>query len=335
MCYSNCIKLPFWETIRRSLSHAFSNLDIFFKLSSVWMLVLIYEIFSGFPLICRITEETCPNNLNQNISLILLSLASVSISVSYVRNVVLREKIKFFQLRFGLKELKYLLYRIVVILAIFVPSILLMILFGSLMLNNGFSQESLDWLILIPVLFALVISKCYLVFPAVAVGNKVVGLRKSFKITCGNANKIFWGQFLMMIPTIFFAAVLSVIYQSIEHTDTVAVKITFAALIMFVSYFDACLKSSFHSHIYQYFMYFADVKPMPVSKPVVEKTSTGETRQLITILAPSKSAPKAPSIKAPVAKKPVAKKAATKKPAAKKAPAKKAPAKKAVVKKKK
>ena len=349
MCYDNCIKLPFWETIKRSLSYAFSNLSIFFKLSSFWMLILIYEICSGFPLICRITDENCPNSITRNISLVALSIASVSISVAFIRNMILKEKVKYFQVKFGAKEALYLLYRIVVLLMIFVPSIALVVLFGTLILNNGMSPEYLDYLIIIPIFFAIIVARCSLVFPAVSVGNKAIGIRKSFQLTCGNANKLFWGQVIMMIPTVVFAAVLSFIYQSVDGTDTVAVKVVFAALIMLVSYFDACLKSSFHSHIYQYFMYFADVKHVAApkhataSKPVAAPTTTatGETKY-ITILAPSKPASvakaspakaKAPAKKKPAAKKPAVKKPVTKKPAVKKTPAKKAPVKKAIAKK--
>lgn len=48
------IKLPFWECLRRSFFYAFVNFDAFVKIASVWFLILLYEIFSGFSFICAV-----------------------------------------------------------------------------------------------------------------------------------------------------------------------------------------------------------------------------------------------------------------------------------------
>ena len=47
------IKLPFWECLRRSFFYAFVNFDAFVKIASVWFLILLYEIFAGFPSLHR------------------------------------------------------------------------------------------------------------------------------------------------------------------------------------------------------------------------------------------------------------------------------------------
>ena len=47
---SEIIKLPFWETIRRSFIYVLARPGLFLQVSAIWFAFLIYEVICGFPL---------------------------------------------------------------------------------------------------------------------------------------------------------------------------------------------------------------------------------------------------------------------------------------------
>ena len=120
------IKLPFWECLRRSFFYAFVNFDAFVKIASVWFLILLYEIFTGFPSLCGLKDGGCPGATFQNISVVMVSLASVAVAVAFSRLVILREHVRLFAFSFGRRELKYLAYSLLLFLLIIVPAVMVM-----------------------------------------------------------------------------------------------------------------------------------------------------------------------------------------------------------------
>lgn len=249
------IKLPFWETLRRSFLYAFSNLDVFIRISSFWLLLMVFEALTDYPALCTLNEDVCRDDWRENISVLVMALASVAISVAYYQQIILRKKYSYFSFSFGRREITYLGYGLILILIIAIPTAVLafviIVIFSLVSVPDGIIPS----VIIIPFAVTLICSRFFIILPAVAVGNHQLTLKRAFLLTKGNANKIFWGQTLMMIPIMLGIAVLSVLYNYFEVENTI-LKFIVVAGLMLLSYFDTCLKSSFFGHVYQYFMYF-------------------------------------------------------------------------------
>lgn len=246
---SPLIKLPFWETCRRSFLYVMLNLPALAKISAVWFSLLIYDMFTGYPGICGIDDAACQDSWQQHVSSLLMALAAVSIIVSFSRFVILKEpadKLRLFS--FGRREAKYILYVLALIIAIMIPMLIVPLLME-------FSPFAYYLVQITPIVMAIFYARYYLIFPAITVDNKEITLKKSFQLTKGNANKIFWGQVVMSIPVFAALIFISVIYKVLD-VDNHFVKFIFEALILSVSFIDAALKSSFFAHVYQYFLYF-------------------------------------------------------------------------------
>ena len=55
---SEIIKLPFWETIRRSFIYVLARPRLFLQVSAIWFAFLIYEVICGFPSACKFPTAT-------------------------------------------------------------------------------------------------------------------------------------------------------------------------------------------------------------------------------------------------------------------------------------
>ncbi len=325
MNQNQIIKLPFGEIIKRSFLYPLVNIKTVLKISAIWFLLLIYEIANGYPGICNFTEQ-CYNPLADNVSLLLLSFASVSIAVAFSRNVILKiipDRIKF---SFGKREWKYLGYNLLILLMVFVPSMILLLLVELLGLH-----ETSGLVGLIVLIITIICARFYLVLPATAVNNDQITLKESFRIMKGNANKIFWGQILLMLPIAFVLFLVALIYVSL-NTDAFVVKFIFSAIVMFLSFFDTCVKACFYSHIYQYVMYMQKNGGKKVEAVAAKETSAEpvESAKKKTVVKKKVSAAKKTTSKSVSEKKEKVKKETkktvdkkVKKPAEKKAPSKK------------
>lgn len=258
------VKLPFWETVRRSFLYVLANFDSCVRISAIWFLILIYEGFYGFPSVCGMAGGNCPDGKLQNISVIMVSLASIAVSVAFSRHVILKTKYKLGGFSFGRREIKYLGYSMVLLLLIFVPSILAMVLISAILNLIGITTMPMV-VTIIPLAAAVICARFFIILPAVAVDDREMTLRLAFELTKGNANKIFWGQALIMLPVIIGFMILSFGYDFFG-LEGFAADLAVAFLLLALSFFDACLKASYYSHIYQYFVYFRnhpEVQPKP------------------------------------------------------------------------
>ena len=250
------IKLPFWECLRRSFLYVLANLKALAKISSVWLLILIYEAVAGFPSLCGLKEGSCPSEGYQNLSVVMASLASIAIAVGFCRQIISKEERGYFYFSFGRRELKYLLYSLFLFLLIIIPSIITIGILGSVLKVFGIQGGSAMLLLaIIPLMIAITIARCFIILPAIAVDDKDLTMEKAFKLTKGNANKIFWGQALLMLPVIILVTLLSSVYESMG-TDSFVADFVMALLLLVLSFLDTALKISFYSHVYQYFTYF-------------------------------------------------------------------------------
>lgn len=253
------IKLPFWETCRRSFLYVILNLPALFKISAIWFSLLIYDIITGYPNICTINTDVCVSGWEQNVSSLLVAFAAVSIIVSFSRFIILKEPAdKLRMISFGRREVIYILYVMLLIAALMIPMLIVS-------LTMTFSTLTYYLFMLTPLVLAILYARFYLIFPAVTVDNKEITLKKSFELTCGNANRIFWGQALMTVP-VFAALILISVLYNIINVDNDIVKFIFVTLILSVSFIDAALKASFFAHAYQYFLYFDKKEKSKVSE---------------------------------------------------------------------
>lgn len=245
------INIPFFETLKRSFLYTIFNLDLAVKVCAVWSLIIIYEIFAGFPALCHLSEQGCGDKILQNISVLVLSLASIAIIIAYCRGLILKENSQRFVFSLGRRELKYLGLSLILVMIIAFPVVILSLILKAF----NASENASNILVLVLLINTIICSRFYLIFPAIAVDNKEINLRKSFAITIGNANKIFWGQFFMMIPVILLMMIISSLYK-IFNNDGFIVNLIFVSMFIVTSFLDACFKASFYSHLYQYFIYF-------------------------------------------------------------------------------
>lgn len=250
------IKLPLGECLRRSFLYVFANFDSFFKIASVWFFILVYEAIFGFPSLCGLKEGSCPSEGYQNLSVVMVSLASIAVAVGFSRQVVLKEHSRYFRFSFGRREIKYLAYSLILFLLIVVPSVVGIGILASILRIIGI-QGGITTIIMVivPLIVATICSRFFIIFPAIAVEDKELDMKKSFELTKGNANKIFWGQAVMMLPVVVIVTLLSSFYEVMELGGFIG-DFIFATLLLGLSFLDSALKSSYYSHVYQYFVYF-------------------------------------------------------------------------------
>lgn len=265
------ISLPFSETIRRSLTYVFTNMDIVLKVSAIWFIILIYEAAAGFPSLCNINNSCSNNNIAQNISVILLSLASIAVSIAFIRIIILKTPVKYFSFAFGLREIKYFLYNLFLVLIYGLSSFFIIYGLSYLGQKLGFPEWYFNLMLFIPLFIIIYCSRFYLIFPGVAVDDKEMGILDSFKLTLGNANKIFWGMVFMMLPIALSLIALAYLFRFIGGEQYWVVKLIFVAIAMFLSFLDACLKGAYYAHLYQYFVFYKNKQATEAEAEKTEK----------------------------------------------------------------
>lgn len=254
------ISLPFWETVRRSYAYAAVNFKTFLKLAVLWLLVLtVYEILTGLPSLCNDEKGDCPGI---GMASLLQSLAFALITTAYIRSLVSREKPKWFSVSFGMPELRYIGYMLLILAIIAVPSLLLMYAYGVIVGLLQLPQVFGLLMLLFPFVIAIYCARLYLVLPAAAVGNNDIDLNKAWNMTLGNANKIFWGAVLMSLPIAVGLIILTVINNLLPQ-DNLVIRSVITFFWIAVALCDAALKGSFYGHIYQYFIYWDERQPQP------------------------------------------------------------------------
>ena len=329
---SHTIKLPFWETVVRSFSFTFTNIGTIFKISISWFAVLALGLFAGY-YYCTSGFDTSSGVNVQKLSLflvifsLLLSFVMLVVQAAFVRRTILRQDFAPFYFALSYKELKYVLYTLLIVMIVAAPVILV----SELLTFIDMGAYTSYILLVILLISAVIGSRFLLALPAIAVENKQIGIFKSWDMTKGNANRIFWSLIFLAVPGYVCFMLLGSINMALGPiSETVVMKLIFLALIFSVSFLDVCLKASFYGHIYQYFVYFS--KPKTTTLIVEEELAVAEKIPTAKTSTPAKKtvAKKAPIKKSepkPVAKKAPAKKTTVKKvepkPVAKKTPAKK------------
>ena len=257
--------LPFRETLRRSMAYVFMNLNAVWKITAVWFSLLLYEIWADFPALCY-PEEKCAGGWRGSLSSLLLTIAYVSVSVSFIRQIILGENKGYRGFVFGKRELIYCL-RMMGIAAV---SILIMLLIGGVAglarKNFGGPSELFDVFDLLIVLGGIVVGmRLTLILPAAAVDDASMTFRRSFVMTRGNSFRLLGGYFLIALIVLFIDIVIEVFLSYILEQDTPAFKILSSLVLMAMVFLGGCFKGSFLAHVYQYFLYSEQQKAKAIS----------------------------------------------------------------------
>ncbi len=248
------IKIPFIESLKRSIIYMLTNMDLFIKITSAWFLLLIVEALCGFPFLNSSTLDAQGDSLSSFVSATIIALAGVIVSVNYYRAIILREKKKYFTISFGKRELLYILYSILYVTIIAVPTLLLIFVCVFIIKLFALPAVVVHYLTLLPIIVGIIASRTVLVFPAISIDNKDLRMLASFKILKGNALKMFFGPFLFALPITLLLILISNIKQSVG--DNFIYSLMLSAVALFATLFDTAIKATFFAHIYQYTMHF-------------------------------------------------------------------------------
>lgn len=250
------VKLPLIETIVRSFMYVIKNLSVLAKICSVFLLLWIAEILAGLPALCSADESYCRFDAVSRILMLLMYLSSAIVSVNTIRGIILKQEFKWFHLPAGRYTVSYIGYTLLIATMIIIPSALILMITGAGQ-YAGISGQTAAFLhaafLATFIGLSIFCFRLYLVFAASAIGDKEMTLSKSYALTKGNMLKIFLGQMLLVIPTILIVIIVLNIYQMTEWG--LVGNSVFVLLGMICSYFDAAVKASYHSHLYQFFIY--------------------------------------------------------------------------------
>ncbi len=256
MAAQNKINLPFGETIKRSFLYTVLNGKLLAKMLAFGLVLLAYEIWSGFINLQALAAETAESaNSWQVLSgNLLYMLVSVAVMVNYCRFIVLKAPVDFGSLAFFKRVAILMLAMFVFIFSISVP---LTILFS---LAQALASSVLYLLVVVlGITFVICLSPMYLYFTGLAVEDKNITLKEAFSLTKGNYNKIFWGAILMRLPCLLATLGLGV-WCNVALPEIYVSKLIFSVVFITLSLLDTCFAASYFSHVYQYFTFFKKEK---------------------------------------------------------------------------
>ena len=187
---------------------------------------------------------------------ILLYVAATVVSVSIIRNIILKEETKWFHLRFGTNNLKFIGYNLLIAAMIIVPTaLIIMIGEASAMSNASAPVKTFASILGLLTMIGLGIFCCrlVLVYGGASINDKEMTLGKSYNLTHGNTLKICIGQILLSLPVICVVFLIFSFYKTTSWGiigDSI-----FVLLGITCSFFDSAVKASYYCHLYQYFLY--------------------------------------------------------------------------------
>ena len=252
------ISLPLLETIKRSMSYVLFNWKLFFSITGIWFLAFFVDYAIGFKY-TRCILDLIPNNWEMFISVLALLLTSSAVSVAYSRALILKETIDY-KVPFWKGVGKYLAYVLLLITCIIFSAVLIEMLL-DLASFNKYTKVVMSSVVLPVFMFGMlgVFMRVALVFPAACVGDKSMTIKKSYLLTKGNVLKMFFGSFAVSVLATIGLHVFKTVFVFLGLTNIYAVAV-FLLIVLFFTYLDVALKSSFYAHAYQYFVYYSNKK---------------------------------------------------------------------------
>lgn len=247
-------KMPFWETLGRSFKYALKNKQLLISVLPVIAVLVLIQILLGLPFACSFGSGTCSTGWSYYLTLLSLIAAASGIIINYCRSIICKANVDYTSRKFWKQMGLYLLAKVFMLIVVSVP-VVAAILAVSYM--SGFNEQIiLAAMIIIPLIFCIIFSPLFLLFPAISVEDyEMVNLKKLFALAKGNFNAIFWGQFALSIPYWLLFKMCVELYQIIG-INTYALNLAFVTICMFLAIIDACFKGAYFAFIYQHFKFY-------------------------------------------------------------------------------
>lgn len=254
------IKLPLGEAVRRSFSFVFNHMEAFIKISLLWGILIVgLDALENFPSLCLSDAKNCNTQNSLNLYLWLMFIGEISVAVTYIVYVIERPEYKsFFNLHFGKKELKYVWALLKLVFAGLALSMIVGVFIGSFMRligQDNMRQLSVLFSVISFFVIIMFLSRYILVFPAIALNNAEINFEKSYQLTKGNINAIFWGAVVISLPMALANVFVAGLYYAVG-VESWVLKLVFSFILIGLNLLNDVLKASFLAHIYQYFIYF-------------------------------------------------------------------------------
>ena len=153
-------------------------------------------------------------------------------------------------------HLKYIGYSLLITIMIAIPSVMILTISSASSYTNisPYVSTFLNAAFLVTLIgLSVFCFRLYLVYAGAAIGDNEMTLYKSYALTTGNMFRILAGQILVSVPSAVLILIIIAFYQITEWGFIG--NCVFVFIGIFCSYFDIAVRASYHSHIYQYFMY--------------------------------------------------------------------------------
>ena len=276
-------QLPVIATCKDAIGYTLGNVPVFFKAIIIWM--LLYTILVGIFIqmdgeaYVNVFENYLADNINVAtnnmqlfdgffsklgsfgsltnwlyIGMFLVSfIAYYSIAIAWHRACLLDEQPPL--LKFGLLELKYFGYSILItiilyaflFIASFTASFIVSTVFGGIAPQLG-ASISFAAIGAILIIVLLLFVRLFLVFPGIAVQDRRMSLKVSFKATEGNSWRLLGGTILCILP----ALVIGIIVMLLQNIGLpLIIKLPLAMVLQLVA---GAFLLSFMSICYQFFV---------------------------------------------------------------------------------
>ena len=202
--------LPVFETVGQSLGYSLKNIGLMFKLSWLWVILLVVlgaaflTLFGDVP---QIEGQTVPGGgaiAGFAVLMIVYFIAIYSIAVGWHRVLLLGEQPGWINFNVGRRELGYFGYTLLIALLAAFPMLIGFLIVGALTSFSTDSREAVGLGMIAVgaagvIVMLLLMGRLQLVLPGTAVGDRRVAIRQSFDLTRGNSWRILGGFLLISL----------------------------------------------------------------------------------------------------------------------------------------
>jgi hypothetical protein len=245
--------LPFWETVGRSFKYVLKNKKLLVALLPVVGALFVLQIALGLPFMCSYNASFCMQNWQHTTSVVFLMFAVIGIIINYCLSIICKETVDFYSVKFVKRASLYILWSFLMTFLVGAPLILIVALLLTLgVAENIVLMSSLFLFFVLGTIFAPLM----VAFPALSVDDyKLIKVSKLFQLAKGNKMRIFFGQFIVMIPYILLSKMVAYIY-ALMGINNYALNLCFVLIAVGLSVLDAGFKGAFYAHIYQFLKYY-------------------------------------------------------------------------------
>ncbi len=258
------IKMPFWETLRRTFAYVWNDRKILMFVLPILIAFLVLKFVLSQTSTCDPTAENCNDwrSLTLSIAMIVMNIAII---INYCRRIVLKEEPNFTGKKFWKSAVFYFVASLIYFLSVLLPLVILLLSAATIIqlittVDAATFANSIAWglLLLYVIVFIefVLLAPLLLWFPSIAVEDyKMLSLKKLFRLTKGNHNRLFWGLFVTNIPLFVLLVVIILAAEAIFGVDNLRDNNLLWLLGIVVQVLNTCLKGSYYAHTYQFFKF--------------------------------------------------------------------------------